>query len=143
MKIALIILHADPARGGAERYTVDLAAGLVARGHEVSLLATSFGDSTPARQVKLPARSTTRLGQYLAFLKAVEEHLAAERYDIVHAMLPVRRCNVYHPHAGLAVEAVITGHLKYDGVRQSLAGFTNHFNRKRNQFAGLGFRRFV
>ena len=137
MKIALIILHADPARGGAERYTVDLAAGLVARGHAVSILATSFGESTSARQVKLPARSITRLGRYLAFLKGVEEHLSKERYDIVHAMLPVRRCDVYHPHAGLAVEAVVTGHLKYDGVRQSLAGFTHHFNRKRNQFAAI------
>ena len=28
MKIALVILHADPARGGAERYTIDLAAAL-------------------------------------------------------------------------------------------------------------------
>ena len=137
MKIALIILHADPARGGAERYTVDLAAGLVSRGHAVSILAGSFGDSTAAHQVILPAQSITRLGQYLSFLKAVEEHLAGERYDIVHAMLPVRRCDVYHPHAGLAVEAVITGHLKYDGVRQSLAGFTNHFNRKRNKFAAI------
>ena len=137
MKIALIILHADPARGGAERYTVDLAAGLVSRGHDVSLLACSFGNATAARQVKLPARSATRLGQYLAFLDAVEAHLSTEHYDIVHAMLPVRQCDVYHPHAGLAAEAVVTGHLKYDGHRKSLAALTNRFNRKRRKFATI------
>ena len=31
LKIALVILHADPARGGAERYTTDLAAALTQR----------------------------------------------------------------------------------------------------------------
>ena len=137
MKIALIILHADPTRGGAERYTVDLAAGLVSRGHDVSLVACSFGNATAARQVKLPARSATRLGQYLAFLDAVEAHISTEHYDLVHAMLPVRHCDVYHPHAGLAAEAVVTGHLKYDGVRKSLAGITNRFNRKRQKFAAI------
>src|SRR5205807_633808 len=39
MKIALVILHADPARGGAERYTLDLAAGLHARRVDVPLAA--------------------------------------------------------------------------------------------------------
>ena len=137
MKIALVILHADPARGGAERYTVDLAAGLLSRGHDVSIIASSFGGEPSARQVKLPARSATRLGQYLAFLDAVEAHLSTEHYGIVHAMLPLRHCDVYHPHAGLATEAVVTGHLKYDGLRKSLAGLTNRFNRKRRKFAAI------
>src|SRR5690349_743164 len=44
MKIALVILHADPARGGAERYTVDLATALHARGGvDVTLVASTFG----------------------------------------------------------------------------------------------------
>jgi hypothetical protein len=32
MRIALVILHADPARGGAERYTIDLANALAPAG---------------------------------------------------------------------------------------------------------------
>ena len=39
MNIALVILRVDPARGGAERYTVDLAKALVGRGVGVTLLA--------------------------------------------------------------------------------------------------------
>src|SRR5215203_5373147 len=104
MKIALVILHADPARGGAERYTIDLAAALVKAGHDVSLIASSFAQLPDgATRVELPATGLTRTRQYRAFLDALEAHLDQTRYDIVHAMLPVRRCYVYHPHAGLAV----------------------------------------
>src|SRR5687767_516914 len=108
MKIALVILHADPARGGAERYTIDLAAALTKAGHDVSLLANSFADSTPAgvARVELRANGLTRTRRYRAFLDSLDAQLDLMRYDIVHAMLPVRRCDVYHPHAGLAVAAI-------------------------------------
>ena len=56
MKIGLVILHADAARGGAERYTLDLAAALARRGHDVSLLATSFAD-VPAEVVRVKLSS--------------------------------------------------------------------------------------
>src|SRR5688572_3408229 len=97
MKIALVILHADPARGGAERYTVDLAAALARRGHDVVLI-----DSE-----RLAATALTRVGRYRDFLRRLDDHLAATTYDIVHAMLPVRRCDVYHPHAGMAREGAL------------------------------------
>jgi UDP-glucose:(heptosyl)LPS alpha-1,3-glucosyltransferase len=107
MKIALIILHADPARGGAERYTVDLATALAGRGHQVSLLASTFG--APIERVKfvaVEAKGATRAGQYRSFLNRLDAHLLGETYEIVHAMLPVRKCDVYHPHAGIAAEAM-------------------------------------
>ena len=106
MRIALVILHADRARGGAERYTLELAAALAARGHDVSLLATTFADIPPnVRPILLPAAGATRTRRYLRMLDALDAHLRDTHYDIVHAMLPVRRCDVYHPHAGLAVAA--------------------------------------
>ena len=107
MRVALVILHADPRRGGAERYTVDLAAALIARGHDVRVIATTFSDVvTPAHRVQLNASSWTRTGRYRKFLDELDGHLdqADGKYDIVHAMLPVRRCDVYHPHAGMAAE---------------------------------------
>ena len=137
MNIALVILHADPSRGGAERYTVDLASGLTKRGHRVSLVAATFAGEMAAEKVTLPAQSSTRRGQYLKYLLAADQHLASTQYDIVHAMLPVRRCDLYHPHAGLAAEAVVSGHEKYDGVRRSIAALTNRFNRKRQTFAAV------
>jgi UDP-glucose:(heptosyl)LPS alpha-1,3-glucosyltransferase len=104
LNLSLAILHADPARGGAERYTVDLAHALAQRGHRVSLVASSFvGVSDSVTQVLLQAPGATRLSRYRSFLDALDEHVESTRYDIVHAMLPARRCDVYHPHAGLAV----------------------------------------
>jgi UDP-glucose:(heptosyl)LPS alpha-1,3-glucosyltransferase len=110
MKIALVILHADPARGGAERYTIDLAAELVKRGHEVSVAATTFAADKIApevKQVTLDAPGLTRTRRYQRMLKSLDAHLDRGHYDIVHAMLPVHRCHTYHPHAGLASAAVL------------------------------------
>lgn len=137
--MALVILHADPSRGGAERYTVDLAHALAERGHRVSMLATSFaGLDERAHQVPLGGRAATRLGRYLRFLDSLAAHLGQHHYDVVHAMLPVRRCDVYHPHAGIAAEAVARGHLKHAGaVRQAVARAANRLNLKRRRFAAV------
>ena len=122
MRIALVILHADPARGGAARYTVDLAAALAGRGHEVCVLATSFADEVPAAmRVPIAARAATRAGRYRRFLEAVDEHISQAGYDIVHAMLPVRRCDVYHPHAGMAAEALGKGNIWLNPRRRRMA----------------------
>ena len=108
MKIALVILHADPARGGAERYTIDLATALLEEGHDVTLLNTTAAQEVAHNlpSSTLPARGLTRTARYRRFIDSLDAHLNANSYDIVHAMLPVRRCDVYHPHAGLAVAAV-------------------------------------
>lgn len=128
MKIAIVILHADPARGGAERYTVDLAHALIKRGHEVTLLASSFADLTRAtgplprerepdspspsmlgegpHRIQLAATGFTRSQRYKHFLDSLDAHLSASAYDIIHAMLPVRQCDLYHPHAGMAIDAL-------------------------------------
>src|SRR5689334_6417386 len=128
MKIALVILHADPARGGAERYTVDLAAGLRGRGADVTLAASTFGPENTCPKLPLPVQARTRLGYYEQFVDRVMREVNG-KFDLVHAMLPVPECDVYHPHAGLAAEAVVSGHEKYDGVMRPLAAVANRFNR--------------
>lgn len=137
MRIALIILHADAPRGGAERYTLDLAAALAGAGHEVTLLAASFGEvPVGVKTVSLPYRGLTRTGKYNRFLDALDTHLLQHRYDIVHAMLPVRRCDVYHPHAGVAAEAMRSGHLKYPNLfARVLAWLGTQINLRRRRFA--------
>ena len=103
MKVALVILHADPRKGGAEGYTVNLAHALVRRGHDVTLVATSFGPQCEGiRQAPLDGRGLTRLAQYRSFLDSLDRHLDSTPYDVVHAIAPVRRCDFYHPQAGLA-----------------------------------------
>jgi UDP-glucose:(heptosyl)LPS alpha-1,3-glucosyltransferase len=128
LKIALVILHADPARGGAERYTYDLAGALCRDGQAVSILCSDFAD-VPAgvRAMKLASRGGTRLGRYLCFLDSLDAHLPSEGYDIVHAMLPVRSCDIYHPHAGIAAEAI--------GTSTFLSRLGNRLNARRHRFA--------
>jgi UDP-glucose:(heptosyl)LPS alpha-1,3-glucosyltransferase len=135
----LVILHADPARGGAERYTIDLAASLRSRGHDVTLVASSFSETLVSeKKILLPVGRGTRLRKYVRFLDALDQHLQAERYDIVHAMLPVRQCDIYHPHAGIAAEAVARGHLKHRGrTAQAAAMLANRVNLKRRKFAAV------
>ncbi len=139
MKIALAILHADPARGGAERYTIDLAHGLARRGHEVAVVASSFG-ARPAgvECIELPPRRRTRTGKYNQFLADLLAHREKAGYDLWHAMLPVTRCDVYHPHAGVAVEAIRSGHMKHASpMRRMLAAVFNRFNPRRLRFAAV------
>ena len=137
MKIALVILNAEPQRGGAERYTQDLAAALVARGHEVYLLASRFARSVePARQVHLDGAAGSRIARYRAFTASVARHLQSHSYDMVHAMLPVPGCDLYHPHAGIEAENLANGHLRHGGhVRQVISKLSNRLNRKRRLYA--------
>src|SRR5580765_7089308 len=88
LKVALVILHADPARGGAERYTVDLAAALAKRRHQVTLLASDFaGPIEGVNEVALPAKGATRSSGYRRFLRELDDHISTRRFDVVHAML--------------------------------------------------------
>lgn len=138
MRIGLVILHADPQRGGAERYTVDLAGALAAEGDDVSLIASSFGE-VPAgvRSLVAAAPGWTRSGRYLRFLGSVDQILDRERFDVVHAALPVRRCDVYHPHAGLALDAVRQGHQKRTGWARWWSRIGNRLNGRRQLFASV------
>ena len=139
MKIALVILHADPRRGGAERYTVDLAAALATAGHQVDLLtADAAAPIAAVHTVFMPSGGLTRSGRYAAFLDSVDRHLAGETYDIIHAMLPVNRCDVYHPHAGLALAALLHGHEKRtSAVMSRLSQIGNQLNLRRRRFAAI------
>ena len=137
MKILMAILHADPSRGGAERYTVDVATRLAARGHDVTVAATDFaGNDTPFARLPIAPAGLTRLRRYLNFIDTLDRH--HDQYDVVHAMLPVRRCHLYHPHAGIAAEAVASGHLKHGtGLLRFGAMLANRVNLKRRTFATI------
>lgn len=116
MKVLLAILNAAVARGGAERYTRDLAAAFLGRGMEVATAAVSFDGDWPGRKIEVGARAVTRAGVYSRYLGQLDRVIDEEGaggagsggggggWDIVHAMLPVKRCDLYHPHAGIAAE---------------------------------------
>jgi UDP-glucose:(heptosyl)LPS alpha-1,3-glucosyltransferase len=114
-----------------------LAAALRGRAHDVSLVASNFGEGVrTAADVLLPARGATRAGRYARFLDALDAHLGEAGYDIVHAMLPVRTGDVYHPHAGIAAEAIASGHLKHSGsVQRAMSRVGTRLNSRRQRFA--------
>jgi UDP-glucose:(heptosyl)LPS alpha-1,3-glucosyltransferase len=110
----------------------------------VSLVAASHnieaGHAPPSSvtHVAVDCKSLTRLGEYQRFLNALDHHLEQTHYDIVHAMLPVRRCDVYHPHAGVAAEALRSGHEKHDNpLMRSASSLANRLNPKRRFFAHI------
>ena len=138
VKVALVILHAEPAKGGAEGYTVRLAGSLKARGHDVSLLATSFApEAAVVANVTLHAAGLTRRARYAAFVDALDRHLDATPYDVVHAIAAVRRCDLYHPQAGLVAEANASGHLRHGGLRRPLGRLATRLNPKRQLVASV------
>jgi len=141
VKIGLVILHADASRGGAERYTLVIARALAERQHEVALLASSFGDEIDPRvqRVQFHLTGPSKTQRYAQFLQQLDAHRKTHSYDVVHAMLPVRECDVYHPHAGLAIAAVVQGHLKHRGVARLFSRVFNGFNAKRRYFASIEF----
>jgi UDP-glucose:(heptosyl)LPS alpha-1,3-glucosyltransferase len=114
MRITLVSLSADPSRGGAEAYTVDLARRLAGCGQQVTLISGEKSASCATRReapggdvhVTVPARGITRSRSYLNFVRGVEEWIRKEPQDIVHAMLPMPSCDIYHPHAGIAMAAI-------------------------------------
>ena len=122
VRIGLVILHADAARGGAERYTLQLAEALANAGHDVALLAASSAADVPAKFVPLAYGGLTRSARYRSFCRALRDHLREAQYDIVHAMLPVPPglCDLYHPHAGVAASRTGAGMTWWTNPRRRL-----------------------
>jgi UDP-glucose:(heptosyl)LPS alpha-1,3-glucosyltransferase len=138
VKIALVIFRADATRGGAERYTVELAAALAERGHQVHLIASRFGEPVGGvKAVPIAVEAATRAGRYLKFLDGVDAHLSTGRYDIVHAMLPVRSCDIYHPHAGMAAAGIQAYLSRRTLPGRTAARLANRLNRKRQAYARI------
>jgi UDP-glucose:(heptosyl)LPS alpha-1,3-glucosyltransferase len=138
MNIGLVIFQAEESLGGAERYTVDIAHGLAKRGHSIHLLAGTFGNEIPGVTfVNLSVRSATRSGQFLDFLTGLDAHLQRVKYDVIHAMLPIRRCDFYHPHGGISKAALAMELGREDGAGSALGRFAGRFNRKRRLYADV------
>jgi UDP-glucose:(heptosyl)LPS alpha-1,3-glucosyltransferase len=102
MKIAIVIEHFNPKRGGAEVYTSYLAGRLAADGHDVTVFSED-SQLEPARvnMVRVPVKGITAAGRVLSF--ATESaHMAAEGgFDVVHSMARILKMSVYQPHGGV------------------------------------------
>ncbi len=131
MKIALIIEHFDPARGGAENYTYWLAEQLARRGHEVHAVchdsarrrhkyqAAHQGASHDVQRsanagkspevaapdgVRVHRLSAIKLSTGIGFRQfgtAARNWCLDHQPDVAHSMTVAWPGDLYHPHAGV------------------------------------------
>lgn len=103
MKIALVIEQMDPARGGRETSTAQIAAALARRGHEVTVLCQQGRWECPGVEVRpLGRRGLSRTGRYRNFQADVLRQIPRSSFDVVHAVTPVVGATVYQPRGGTA-----------------------------------------
>jgi UDP-glucose:(heptosyl)LPS alpha-1,3-glucosyltransferase len=84
MRIALVIDHLDPRRGGAEQWTYQHAQRLLARGHEVHVIARAV--SGPAAELALLPHCFGPIRSVLGKARAAQRELARLDLDVIHDM---------------------------------------------------------
>ncbi len=104
MKVAIVLERLDLTRGGAEKSTWEMAGALCDAGMQVTVVAGKVVDEGLNRK-DIPVRSLevkalTRAGWWRKFVAAVRSHVGAERYDIVHSIVPLDCAEVYQPRGG-------------------------------------------
>lgn len=82
MRVGLVIDYFDPHRGGAEHWTFQFARRLLARGHEVHVVAQGFGPAGAALPVF--AHPMGRINSRLGRAAAAEETLRTLSLDVIH-----------------------------------------------------------
>jgi len=95
-----------PHAAGPKRYTIDPGQcagreGASSHPDRNDFAAAPPPGVPPIRRAQLHAPGFTRWANIGIFSMPSTKHLRITPYDIVHAMLPVRHCDVYHPHAGV------------------------------------------
>jgi UDP-glucose:(heptosyl)LPS alpha-1,3-glucosyltransferase len=103
MKVAFIIEHLDPRRGGMERSAVDFLTELVELGPEVHVVTQTSAWVHPEIQVHaLGVSGWTDAMQYWSFVSDAQRFLADRRqWDVVHAVRPCLSCDMYQPRGGI------------------------------------------
>ncbi|MFP3936976.1 MAG: glycosyltransferase family 4 protein [Phycisphaerae bacterium] len=102
MRIALVIERMNVLRGGREASTAQIAAELVRRGHEVTVLCEE-GDwsHTGVQLVQVgDAGKPMRVQRVRSFTEGVRRVMDERDFDVTHAMLPVPGADVYQPRGG-------------------------------------------
>ena len=98
MRVGLVIDVFDPHRGGAEHWTFQWAQWLLARGHEVHVVAQRF--TTAGLQLPIIPHCLGRIRSRRSRAAAAEARLRRLHLDIIHDMGMGWYCDVLEPHDG-------------------------------------------
>jgi UDP-glucose:(heptosyl)LPS alpha-1,3-glucosyltransferase len=130
-KIAIIIERADTALGGAERSVFEMAEALASLDLDVHILAAK--GRIEANNVRFLCRNLPgkRTG-HSRFATALARHLAENRYDIIHSILPFDFIDVYQPRDGVYIESALQKAASFSsGFMQSFKKATTLLNLRR------------
>jgi UDP-glucose:(heptosyl)LPS alpha-1,3-glucosyltransferase len=106
MKIAIITERVDKSLGGAERSVLELASALHLLGAEVNILAAKGASETKNVYIFFPHGRTKRTNFFI-FEKALKDYISANKYDIVHSVLPFEFVDIYQPRGGTYAETIL------------------------------------
>jgi UDP-glucose:(heptosyl)LPS alpha-1,3-glucosyltransferase len=102
LRIALVIDDFSSARGGGESYVVNLSRELLARGHEVHVVAARWQDP-PAGLIlhRVPVHWPGKTLPMIAFAMRSRRAVRAIEADVVHAVGKALGMNLFNPHGGI------------------------------------------
>lgn len=100
VKVGLVIEHLDPARGGRETSTAQLAEALAGKGCSVTVFCQSANVSSSSISVRTLPCCGSRAGRFRRFAFKTVRAATGEGVDVLHAMLPLPGANVYQPRGG-------------------------------------------
>lgn len=134
MKIALVIERFNIALGGAERSVYEIAEQLRKMGQEVTILA-SVSPAQAEGVMSLCGDNPNKRVSFRVYRNALEQHIAAVPYDIIHSTLPLNCADVYQPLGGSYIETYIRNAASYSNrLISAFKKTTYFFNAKRMQY---------
>jgi UDP-glucose:(heptosyl)LPS alpha-1,3-glucosyltransferase len=141
MRIGLVVEHLNPYRGGLEHWAWQFVQSMIARGHELHVLAQSFShiDGLPSLHCHLVPGSYSRM-KYAA---ALEDRLAGLDLDVVHDTGAGWRCDVYQPHFGSRAALIRRTVDLLPRYLRPVKRLAVHVLPRYRQFAALEARQFV
>jgi UDP-glucose:(heptosyl)LPS alpha-1,3-glucosyltransferase len=98
VRVGLVLEQFDPRRGGLEHWTTQFATELLARGHEVHVVAKRFGERS--RAMPIVAHRLEGVHSAVGFATAAQEKLLQLGPDVIHDMGSGWFCDILHPHGG-------------------------------------------
>jgi UDP-glucose:(heptosyl)LPS alpha-1,3-glucosyltransferase len=129
MRIALNYRNIDPDKGGAETYVADLTRVLIARGHEVTLVAEHVkpGSVPPeAKLLKVPVSGLTRSAKIWSFGRNSAEvmHNHAGEFDATMGFINTWQQDVIIPQGGLRAGSILHNAERFDSpLRRAIYKF--------------------
>ncbi len=108
MRIALIIRHFSLRKGGVERYAVELAVGLVGKGHEVHVFCETSDAPILSNIVirRIPVFFGPNFLKFLTFHFRCQRQLEEEAFDVVHALTQTYPADIYRMCDGMYLQRI-------------------------------------